>query len=369
MKHLVGSRRMVGAWKRLAYVLPTVAFCGVVWGQDAPPAPPAVSPAAPQEAMPPAVASTPLPPPPVPTAADAAVVLPPAAFAGRPSDYLSPQGPLTAGEAQALEISRRWLAASASGIAPRPVAGTEGAVVFAFGASQPDIVCAVLQVCDIAMQPGEQVNSINIGDSARWQVSPAVSGAAPSETEHLIVKPLDSGLETSLVVTTDRRTYHINLVSRRTDYMPFVAFTYPADVAAEWAALRARVALETSAAQAQLRRDTAMPDRGAVSGSIEYLGDLHFNYSIRGAARWRPLRVYNDGSHTVIEMPASLSRADAPALLVVRRGGKVSSPNDTSIVNYRLQDKRYIVDEVFDEAVLVSGVGHHQDRVTIVRKG
>ena len=37
------------------------------------------------------------------------------------------------------------------------------------------------------------------------------------------------------------------------------------------------------------------------------------------------------------------------------------------IVNYRLQNDRYIVDQVFDRAVLSSGVGWTQEKVTIHR--
>jgi type IV secretion system protein VirB9 len=52
---------------------------------------------------------------------------------------------------------------------------------------------------------------------------------------------------------------------------------------------------------------------------------------------------------------------------VVRKGGAVSNDADTTLVNYRVQDGRYIVDQVFDQAVLVVGVGAKQERVTIVR--
>jgi type IV secretion system protein VirB9 len=38
------------------------------------------------------------------------------------------------------------------------------------------------------------------------------------------------------------------------------------------------------------------------------------------------------------------------------------------MVNYSLQGGRYIVDTVFEKAVLVAGVGSNQDRVTIQRR-
>jgi P-type conjugative transfer protein TrbG len=92
----------------------------------------------------------------------------------------------------------------------------------------------------VALQAGEQVNSIHLGDTARWTVEPAISGSGPTEVQHLIIKPMDVGLETSLVVTTNRRSYHLKLRSHRTEYMPQVAFTYPEEALAKWDAIKTR---------------------------------------------------------------------------------------------------------------------------------
>ena len=56
-----------------------------------------------------------------------------------------------------------------------------------------------------------------------------------------------------------------------------------------------------------------------------------------------------------------------PALLVVRKDGGVFTDDETVMVNYRVQGDRYIVDSVFDKAILIAGVGSSQDRVTIQR--
>lgn len=277
----------------------------------------------------------------------------------------SPNNPtLTESQREGLAISQDWQARAATGV--KPVAGAEGAVVFLFGATQPSLVCAVLQICDVQLQPGEQVNSINVGDSARWLIEPAVSGSGPNETQHLIIKPMDVGLSTSLVVTTDRRTYYMRLISHRTEFMAHVAFQYPDDVTAKWAALKAH--------NEAVRNEQTIAGSGGSAGAGngrpagEYLSNLNFNYSVKGKARWKPVRVFNDGTKTIIEMPKAMSQTEAPSLLVVRAGGSVKQAKDTSIVNYRLQENRYVVDQIFDEAVLIAGVGKRQDRVTIVRE-
>lgn len=268
--------------------------------------------------------------------------------------YFSGKNPtLSEQEREALRIAKRWEAGSATGI--KPVAGANGAVRFIFGAQQPSIVCAVLQVCDVALQAGELVNSIHLGDTARWTVEPAITGSGAAEIQHLIIKPMDVGLQTSLVVTTNRRTYHLKLRSHRTKYMPQVAFAYPEEALAKWDAIRRR---EVQQHQAQ-----TLPRTG------EYLGNLSFDYDIAGSTSWKPVRVYNDGRKTIIEMPTSMEQTEAPALLVVRKDGGPFSDDETVLVNYRVQGDRYIVDTVFEKAILIAGVGSDQDRVAITRTG
>ena len=266
--------------------------------------------------------------------------------------YFSSQNPtLTPQEKAALAIAQKWQAASATGI--KPVSGTDGSIRYLFGAQEPSIVCAVLQVCDVELQAGEQVNSIHLGDTARWTVEPAITGSGPAEIQHLIIKPMDVGLETSLIVTTNRRTYHFRLRSHRTQFMPRVAFTYTEDALVKWDALKTREGKE--------KQERTLPQTG------EYLGDLNFAYSVDGSVAWKPVRVYNDGQKTIIQMPAAMAQTEAPTLLVVRKDGGLFTDDETVLVNYRIQGDRYIVDTIFDKALLIAGVGSGQDRVVITR--
>jgi len=266
--------------------------------------------------------------------------------------YFSSQNPtLTPQEKAALAIAQKWQAASATGI--KPVSGTDGSIRYLFGAQEPSIVCAVLQVCDVELQAGEQVNSIHLGDTARWTVEPAITGSGPAEIQHLIIKPMDVGLETSLIVTTNRRTYHFRLRSHRTQFMPRVAFTYTEDALVKWDDLKTREGKE--------KQERTLPQTG------EYLGDLNFAYSVDGSVAWKPVRVYNDGQKTIIQMPAAMAQTEAPTLLVVRKDGGLFTDDETVLVNYRIQGDRYIVDTIFDKALLIAGVGSGQDRVVITR--
>ena len=259
---------------------------------------------------------------------------------------------LTAQERAALAVAEKWKAKSSIGVPPST--GVNGAINFVYGVQQPSIICAVLQVCDVALQPGEQVNSIDLGDTARWTINPAIEGAGSREIQHIIIKPLDVGIETSLIVTTNRRTYHFQLRSHRTRYMPKIAFTYPEDAMMKWERIKRKETKE--------RQDKTIPETG------EYLGDLKFDYTIDSdGVSWTPVRVYHDDQKTVIQMPKTMAQTEASTLLVVRRDGGLFDDDETVMVNYRVQGDRYIVDTIFDKAILIAGVGSDQDVVTITR--
>ena len=228
-------------------------------------------------------------------------------------------------------------------------------VRFLYGATMPTVVCAPLQVCDLALQPGEIVNSVNVGDKVRWNISPGISGGGGGRVTHLIIKPADAGLMSSLVIETDRRTYAVKLVSTQHEWMPLVAFNYPDDMQRQWSAYQQTVAFGTAASR--------LP-------TGENVANLDFGFRISGDdPRWRPLRVYSDGMKTYIQFPRTLSSGTAPALVALDNdGGWFSSPTQ-QMVNYRMQDDRYIVDRVLDRAELVSGVGSGQTRVVITRDG
>lgn len=122
----------------------------------------------------------------------------------------------------------------------KPFVRPDGSVVMVFGLGQQSIICAVLQITDIELQPGESVQDIHLGDTARWLVEPAVTGSGAYAIQHLIIKPFDVGLDTTLVVTTNLRTYHFRLKSQRRDYMPRVSFAYPDAVQEKWRSIQQR---------------------------------------------------------------------------------------------------------------------------------
>ncbi|MBX9693005.1 MAG: TrbG/VirB9 family P-type conjugative transfer protein [Cyanobacteria bacterium] len=91
---------------------------------------------------------------------------------------------------------------------------------------------------------------------------------------------------------------------------------------------------------------------------------LNFNYRIKGdSPSWKPLRVYSDKSKTYIQFPANVKYDRTPALVML------GAANQQQLVNYRMLNDRYVIDQVIDRAALISGVGRHQQRIEIAREG
>jgi type IV secretion system protein VirB9 len=264
---------------------------------------------------------------------------------------------LNAAAVSAAEVSRQW----ETGVAT-PTPGADGRVVYIFGQGMPVMVCAPLRVCAIELQAGEHLeNQPQIGDSRRWEITPVLSGSGLDETPLLIVKPIEAGLETDLIVSTDRRTYVFRLISDPTRFVSRLAFQYPGEDAAKWAAFEIRQAAAKRDAEAVAEQAREKDKRaGVVPMAENALDNLYFDYKLNGDAAYRPQQVFDDGLHTYLIYPNDGRFRELPTLLIQVNG-------KSELVNFRVDGSRYIVDRLFDKAILVVGVGKKQTRVTITR--
>lgn len=200
-------------------------------------------------------------------------------------------------------------------------------------------------VTDIALQPGEVLGAVASGDTARWIVGDTTSGSGETVRAHVLVKPFAAGLSTNLIITTDRRVYHLTVTSGPRDAMSAVAWSYPQDTLIA------------------LRRDKETAEAAAPVASGIQVDQLRFDYVISGDnPSWRPIRAYDDGRQTFIEFPPSLAVGEAPPLFLV------GSKGEAQLVNYRLSGRHYVVDRLFDSAELRLGT-KKQQIVRITRTG
>jgi type IV secretion system protein VirB9 len=209
-----------------------------------------------------------------------------------------------------------------------------------------EVWTAPLRVTTLTLSPGETIVSKAAGDTVRWQIGETTSGRGRFERVHVMIKPLERGLETNLVLATSERVYLIQLKSGPPE-------TFNAAVAWDLDA----------AAPAPAVTDEAVEE--APGPLVRPAGplDARFRIQVRGRRpAWTPTAVMTDGVHTFLSFPPELPSREAPALFVLGPGG------ETELVNYRQQGGLWVVDRVFDQAELRAGDKRRQV-VRIIRQG
>jgi type IV secretion system protein VirB9 len=300
---------------------------------------------------------------PAPVATAAAVTATPAATApaslppARPFASMAPipnPGPARSARSGALASSEPALAArrvDPSGPAAIAAANTRarelsrargflgGVQVFGYEPGRVyEVWTAPLRVTTLSLSAGETVVSKAAGDTVRWQIGETESGEGPTRRSHVMVKPLERGLETNLVLATNRRIYLVQLRSGAPDAFNAVV---------TW---DAAAALDDGATE--LAREVApTPTLVTPQGPL----DARFRIKPRGRAPpWTPNAVMTDGVRTFLSFPATATAGEMPALFAVGPDGS------TQFLNYRQQQGLWVVDRVLDAAELRIGAGKAQ---------
>lgn len=252
-------------------------------------------------------------------------------------------------------LKRAYQQYLSSGKAPNII--SEGFEQFAYGiGNQPVIAANPLALTVISLESGEKVTNVSSGDPLRWSYSLAYSGQDKSRQAHVMIKPAQADISTDLVITTDKRLYTLHMTAPSNNngkYAHNVRFWYPQDMQEYW---------ENHNAE-QVQKVTQEQQNSVATTPNINLGQLNFSYGLSHggwtAPNWKPLRVFDDGVHTYIQFPATLGARDMPALFVL-------SGNSKELVNYRAKYPYFVVDKIFQKAVLVTGVGGEQKTVTII---
>lgn len=245
--------------------------------------------------------------------------------------------PLTTLELKLLKESGLWQRGSKN---IDPFFTTDGIINYPYGLSKAELVCGNLKLCVIYLETDENAspNDIYIGD-------PRVDSGVSLAGDHFVwVKPLSIGIDTNVVIATNKRTYNIDLKSNKSSTYEGIRFIYPKKVIA---------AVEKTIVDKEKHQQLNTLKTG------EYLGDLDFQYKISGDKEYFPVRVFNDGLKTIIEMNDDTQ--SLPTLLIQ------DEISNEGVTNYRYINNRFVVDLVFDKASLVSGVGRKQIKTIIER--
>lgn len=196
------------------------------------------------------------------------------------------------------------------------------------------------QITNIALEPGESLTGagpIAAGDTARWIIGDTESGSGANRRVHILVKPTRPDISTNLVITTDQRTYMIELRAQEALYMPAVAWAYPAPPPGQRNTVPAAPQIPAEAAR-------------------------NYRYGLTGdSPPWRPISVFDDGRRVYVVFPRGIVQGEMPPLFVI------GSDGETQIVNSRIHQNILIVDRLFGVAELRLGSGERQQVVRILR--
>jgi type IV secretion system protein TrbG len=225
----------------------------------------------------------------------------------------------------------------------------------------PIVHAAPDHVTEIVLDPAEHITHAWAGDNLRWAIWPegnhlrlkacpkgcnSVSGA----TAQVATVPVPTVYSTNLVVDTDKRTYHFQLVAGPLSHATeTLAMWYPEDIAA--AEANRRDAMRKAAAQA-----IDPPDR------------LSCDYTISGPnVPWKPSQACSDSTHEYLLFSSSAPyQGDMPSLYVEQN-------NRQELVNYHAQSgpygTYYVTDRLYSQAALTQGVGNDKQIVTITARG
>lgn len=148
----------------------------------------------------------------------------------------------------------------------------------------------------VELAPGENIQTIGVGDSAAWLIAPSKRG------DFFFIKNVSAAVMTNMSVVTAARVYNFELM--------------PASGYGEVSPYHIRVIYP------------AQTDATEVADS-----EPTFEYRLSGAKAIRPASVYQEGTRTILEWAAD---AALPAIFSIENGSE-------SLVNGEMQDGRFVL--------------------------
>jgi type IV secretion system protein VirB9 len=221
---------------------------------------------------------------------------------------------------------------------------SKGAMLYDFdGDWIYEIYTQPLRLTDIQLEAGETVlDKPFVSDSKRWMLGAGVSYEGGAIMQHIYVKPTAPALEASLVINTNRRSYHIVLRSYNYTFMPIVRWRY---------------------APTGLPNTYAGP-MGIAGGSDigtapaidpRYLSfNYRITYGLFQKPVWLPTLAYDDGKKTYVSFPDDVLQSALPAVFEGR----------ANVVNYRVSGNLLIIDKRIEKITVTMA----ETKITIEKK-
>lgn len=173
----------------------------------------------------------------------------------------------------------------------------------------------------IVLEEDEEILTISMGDSVPWQITPS--------DNRIFLKPVEQDAQTNMTLLTNKRNYLFELHAEEADSIEdpdliwVLKFIYPT--------------------QSVIRKKKEKLREPEIEGYEKF----NFNYTIRGAQAFAPIKIYDDGEFTYFEFRDK--NAEIPAFYHVDDRGK------EYLINFRARDNLIIVERVSDRFTLRHG--------------
>jgi type IV secretion system protein VirB9 len=200
---------------------------------------------------------------------------------------------------------------------------------------QYPVVCKVLSLSVIQLENGEvPIGVPYLSDTLRWEITGDVWKTTDGLSVQLImIKPLESGLTTNMILVTNQRIYQFVLNSTRDSYMPMVKFRYPNSQ-------KKFITAET------LQRETEQREREREEQEqyLSYNYKIVSGWALSGWFKpvWQPLEAWDDGHKTYIRLPRGVLQNEYPTVFEKSR----------YIINYRVSENVMMLDKLVSEVTL-----------------
>lgn len=220
-----------------------------------------------------------------------------------------------------------------------------------------EIITSPKAITDFRLRPGESIagQPIVSNSGSSWQFSMGTSIENGVTVQHLFIKPTTVGLDTSMILLTNERTYYFRVASFENSYMTALRFNYP-------------VALDdgTFTTEEFAQYINGENDYSSANAYKLDLTQAFYNYSIKkykGRPSWTPQAVFSDNLKTYIQFPVTVTISDdLPSVYVLKNGTE-------SLVNFRMvSSNMYQLDTVITEGQTILLKSGEKEQVKITRK-
>ena len=215
------------------------------------------------------------------------------------------------------------------------------------------IYTAPLNITDVVFETGEKIISQAAGDTLRWQIASTYSGEGKDLRWHILIKPQKAQLNNSMIITTNKRTYHVVLKSVEVDQaMISVNWNYPKSM------LEGFQGADLGNLSATGTENNILPPPNQSSQEMNLnLSDMKFDYHWRmykgSTPVWYPQQIFSSGHQTYVKFPQEVLSQNAamPVPFIKSDDGGYGTAN----FNWRIKGDYMIIDTIIEQAYLKTG--------------